>query len=1029
MRYRQIVTVIAIFFELCIPAVAQFRSMMFGRFTIENGLSNNSINNIIQTKDGFLWIATKDGLNRYDGQSFKHYKHDPSQKKSLPENYVNSLLESSDGTLLVGTWGGGLCLYNNHQETFTRIDGAESADDYIQCMFEDSKGFIWFGTVNGGLNKLDLKTQKIISYRKNFPNSRPFPSNNIMCIVEDDKKNLWVGTGDAGLLKFNYETQTILQFTNQPSDNNTISNNIVLSIFNDRNIGFWVGTQSGFDRFDVALQRWNHFPEIPKKVQPLLTTPVSQILKDRLGRLWVGTYEYAGLFLVEDVGTASPQVLHLRRENDNLTSIISDRIRWLYEDRQNNIWVGTEDGLAKLPVTQPFYQYRHLPLRPTSLHGRVISSIYEGVNEMLWVGLGGNGLDQIDLRNKTITHHTQDSKNSANTLSNNVITSIYEDQDGILWIGTTGGGLNKFHPKANRMEHYFHNEHDTTSLRNNWVQQVLETTQEELLVASEGGLQIFDRKRETFKIYLPDIINGITLPKTFSPNALFEDRDGTLWIGTWLDGLFRYNPKTKILNQYMPDGNDPSSISSSKITAITEDSHGYIWLGTHSGGFNKFDKVTGKFHRYSMFNGLPNDVVFGILEDDHGFLWISTMNGLAKFNPNTETFRVYDESDGIVHNQFNWRAYYKNKKRVMYFGGINGFVSFHPDSIKIDSVPPIVAITSFKIFDKEASLQQSLTETKEIILNHDENFFSIEFTVLDLAPLHKHQFEYMLEGVDPQWVNSGIRRTAFYTNIQQGTYSFLVKASNTDGVWGQPIVLKIVILPAWWMTWWFKLLVLVFLLSGGILIYEYRVNQLLEIERIRFNIASDLHDEIGSNLSSISVDSQMLMQSKVFTEKERELSSDISRTAKETVEAIRDIIWFINPKHDIGEDIIFKMKETASKILVGIHWTFDVSPDIRFDTFDLEVRRHIFLIYKETLTNVVRHSKATQCSIEAAKNGNHVRIVIQDNGVGFNVQSVKKNNGLANIYHRAEKIQATIVLTSEEEKGTRLELSISTKNI
>ena len=830
-------------------------------------------------------------------------------------------------------------------------------------------------------------------------------------------------------MKFDPATETIEQFSNQPNNNNTVSDNNILSIFNDRNLYFLIGTQSGFDRFDLATHQWTHFPDVPKEHQPFLNSPVSQVLKDKLGRLWVGTYEYLGLFLFEDVGNSTVRVLHLRREDDNLTSIISDRIRWMYEDHQNNIWIGTEDGLAKLPVTQPFYQYRRLPLRTTSISGRVVSSIYEDNHNVLLVGLGGSGFDRIDLRTKKITHFEHDA-NNANTLRGNAVTTLYVDRGGIVWIGTMNGGLSKYNPKTKIFKHYIHNPRDSTSLRSNWVQQILETQDRKFLVATNDGLQIFDRVRETFQLYKPAVINNsVSLPTTFSPNALFEDRSGTLWIGTWLDGLYQYNPKTKILKHYMPDEKNPNSISSSKVTTIVEDSHGFIWIGTHSGGFNKFDTTTEKFHQYSILNGLPNDVVFGILEDDHGFLWISTMKGLAKFNPKTETFRVYDEADGIVHNQFNWRASFQNKNGIMYFGGINGFVTFHPDSIRIDSVAPRVTITSFKIFDKEVVLQQSLSATKEIILDHDQNFFSIEFIVLDLVPLQKHHFAYMLEGVDPQWVHSGTRRVAYYTNIQQGSYHFLVKASNADGVWGEPIALTITILPAWWMTWWFKMLVALAILTAGILMYRYRVRQLIEIERIRFNIASDLHDEIGSNLSSISVDSQTLMQSKALTETERELSSDISKTAKETVDAMRDIIWFINPKNDIGEDIIFKMKETASKILVGIQWTYTVSPEVRFDVFDLEVRRNIFLIYKETLTNVVRHSKATQCDIEAVKNGNYIRIIIRDNGIGFTVQRVKKNNGLRNMYHRAEKIHAQIEVTSGEGKGTCVELRVSVKNV
>lgn len=925
--------------------------------------------------------------------------------------------------------GQGLCLYDSHQETFTHIEETDQTDEFIQCLFEDSNGYIWYGTVSGGLRKYDLNTKTVTAYQKKSSGRHQFPSNNILCIVEDHQQNLWVATADAGLVKFNTETEAVIQFTNQPDNKNSISNNNILWIFPDGTTGLWLGTQSGFDHFTIASQQWTHFPEIPKEKVPFLMSPVSQILKDRLGRLWVGTYDYLGLFLLENVGAASPRVLHLRRENDNLTSIISDRIRWLYEDRQNNIWIGTEDGLAKLPITQPFYQYRHLPLRPTSLHGRVVSGIYEDKNEMVWVGLGGSGFDQIDLRNKTITYFAQDSKNSANTLSNNAVTSIYPDREGILWIGTMGGGLNRYNPNTRQFKNYRVNNRDSTAIRSNWVQQILETKRGEFFVATNDGLQILDRPHEKFYMYKPVIVNDtVSLPSTFSPNALFEDRAGIIWIGTWLDGLFQYNPTSKMLKHYMPDGNNPFSISSSKITSITEDSRGFIWIGTHSGGFNKFDKTTEKFYQYSILNGLPNDVVFGILEDDHGFLWISTMNGLAKFNPSTEIFRVYDEADGIVHNQFNWRGYFRNTKGEMYFGGINGFVAFHPDSIKIDSLAPHVALTSFKIFDKEVTLQQSVTTTKEIILHHDQNFFSIEFIVLDLTPVQKHHFAYMLKGVDPEWVQSGTRRVAYYTNIEQGTYYFYVKASNADGIWGEPTALKIVILPAWWMTWWFKIIVIVAILTGGIMLYRYRVRQLIEIERIRLNIASDLHDEIGSNLSSIRVDSQMLMQSKVLTEKELELSSDISRTARETVDAMRDIIWFINPKNDIGEDVVFKMRETASKLLLGIQWTFTVSSDIHFDVFVLEIRRHIFLMYKETLTNVVRHAKATQCTIEAKKVGNKIHIIIRDNGIGFNVQSVKKNNGLFNIFHRAEKINAHVELLSEEGKGTCVELHVPIRN-
>ncbi|MCK9407842.1 MAG: two-component regulator propeller domain-containing protein [Bacteriovoracaceae bacterium] len=1026
MFLRIVITVIAIR-SLCMPLQAQDRSMIFERFTIENGLSNNSINNILQTKDGFLWIATKDGLNRYDGQSFKYYKHHPSDQQSLPENYVNSLLETPDGTLLIGTWGKGLCAFDPYQETFFRIDAAENDDAYIQCMLADRNGNIWYGTVNGGLNSVNVKMNTHVSYRKSSPRHQPFPTDNVTSIVEDREGHLWVGTGDAGLLEFDPATGSVQQYPRRSTEPQSTADNTILTVMFDGVTQLWIGAQSGAHRFNLTTRTWMPFPEVPLIQEPYLQTSISQIVKDRNGRIWTGTYEYLGLFMLEHIGKPNFRSIHIRRENDNATSIVSDRIRWIYEDRQKNMWFGTEDGIAKLPVTQPFYQYRHLPLRSNSISGRVVSGIYEDNQKNLWVGLAGGGFNKISLATEKIEHHFYEADNR-NSISGNTVTTVYEDRSGVLWFGTMSTGLNKYHPSTKTFTHYRQSPGSSTSLRSDWVQQILETRNGEFLVATNDGLQLFDRSREIFYTYQPkSSATTDSLPTTFSPNALYEDRDGNVWIGTWLDGLYRYDPNTKILKHYMPDERDPYSISSSKVTTIIEDSHGFIWIGTHSNGLNKFDKNTERFQQYSILNGLPNDVVFGILEDAHGFLWISTMNGLAKFNPTTETFRVYDEADGLVHNQFNWRSSFKNAHGIMYFGGMNGFVSFHPDSIKSDSTAPRTAITSFKIFDKEVPMQHSRVAEKEIELRYDQNFFSIEFIVLDLAPLQKHQFAYMLKGVDPQWVNSKTRRTAYYTNIAQGTYYFYVKANNADGLWGEPTALKIVILPAWWMSWWFKVIVLFSVLTAVVMLYNYRVRQLIKIERIRFNISSDLHDEIGSNLSSISVDSQALLQSSALTETDRELSTDISKTAKETVEAMRDIVWFINPKNDIGEDIVFKMKETAAKLLIGIQWTYTVSPEIRFDALDLELRRHFFLIYKETLTNVVRHSNASQCNITITKEGSQLHIVIQDNGVGFNTLTVKKNNGLLNMFHRAEKILAHIEVNSEEGKGTRMELRVPLK--
>ena len=606
---------------------------------------------------------------------------------------------------------------------------------------------------------------------------------------------------------------------------------------------------------------------------------------------------------------------------------------------------------------------------------------------------------------------------------------MHKDKNGILWIGTSYGGLNRFDPETGKFKVYRNTKTDNSSLKSDWVQQILETSDGKFLVGTNDGLQLFDRRTEKFFEYQPENVNDkVKLPRIFSVNSLFEDRSGDIWIGTWLDGLFRYESKKQFLHHYKPIAGDIKSLSASKVSFISEDSKGNIWIGTHSGGFNKFDKAAQIFTRFTTRDGLPNDVVFGILEDESGFLWISTMKGLAKFDPEKKSFRVYDQADGIIHNQFNWHASYKDKYGKMYFGGNNGFILFDPKTILIDTVQSQIALTSFKVFDKEATLPQSLPTIKEVTLNYNQNFFSIEFAALDMAPAHKHTYSYKLEGIDPDWINSDFRTTAYYTDIDPGEYKFLVKASNADKIWSDPIALSIIIKPAWWMTWWFKLIIVLAITFTGFLLYRFRVNQLLKIERIRYDIASDLHDEIGSNLSSISVDGQLLQKSDSLTEKERELSFDISKTAAQTLDAMRDIIWFINPKNDESEDITFKMKETASRLLGGIEWSFNASGNIRFEYFSLEQRRNIFLIYKEALTNVIRHSNAKKCNVNLVNNSDNLTINVKDNGDGFDFEKVRKNTGILSMLKRAEKIKGNLTFESKPGEGTSVNLVISNKS-
>lgn len=1001
---------------------AQQNSYKLERFTINNGISNNSINCIIQTKDGYLWIATKDGLNRYDGQTFKIFKTNSFDETSLPENYIMYLYEDRNNNLWIGTWGLGICKYDPFHESFIKIDKSVN-NDFVQAIEEDEAGNIWFGTTLNGLKKYNPSTGIISMFNSKTACSFFLPTDNITSLYFENKNNLWLGTWGSGIIKFDPVRGMISHFVHEDSKTNSITNDKVWFIAKADSNSLFISTNSGLDLFEPKKNLFIHSPQISVDYKQRFATAIRQTLVDHTGKLWIGSYDYQGLFVLSSGESFNSSFVHLINEDDDPYSLICQRIRWLYEDRQNNIWIGTEDGLNKLPKTKAFQQFKYKPTRKNTLGGRVTSSIFEGRNNNLWVGFGGSGFDKIDLKTDRITHFKNRTETS-NSLSTNDVISLIEDRNGIVWIATSNGGLNRYNPSTNTFKHFMYNPSNLNSIKSNWVQQILETSDNLLLVGTNDGLQIFDRKTELFKSFSIAIgAEGAKIPEIFSVNSLYEDNQKNIWIGTWLDGLFRYDPVAKKISHYVPDSKR-NSISGNKISSIVEDSKGYIWIGTFSNGLNKLDKLSGKFTFYNTSNGLPNDCVFGILEDENNFIWISTMKGLAKLNPSTGIFRVYDVEDGLVNNQFNWHAYHKNAQGKMYFGGISGFVSFLPGSITIEDHTPIVALTSFKVFDKEAILQRSLPTTHEITLEHNQNFFSIDFTALDLTPVYKHQFAYMLEGIDPQWVHSGSRTTAFYTDIKYGSYRFLVKASNADGIWGAPTSISLKILPALWQTWWFRTISIGLIISLFFAGYRFRVNQLLKIEKIRFSIASDLHDEIGSNLSSISVDSQSLMSSPTLNESERELSIDISKTAKETVDAMRDIIWFINPKNDMNEDIIFKMKQTAAKHLSNMEWSFEASEDARIDLFNLDVRRNIFLLYKEALTNVVHHSMAKKCLIVISGNQKNFLLSIQDDGIGFDLKDFKSTNGIRSMEARAQKVNGKLNIESNPNRGTKIELVI-----
>jgi signal transduction histidine kinase len=516
--------------------------------------------------------------------------------------------------------------------------------------------------------------------------------------------------------------------------------------------------------------------------------------------------------------------------------------------------------------------------------------------------------------------------------------------------------------------------------------------------------------------------------------ALYEDRDSYIWIGTWGGGVSRYDRRTDSFVRFTNVPDDIRSLNNNTVLSLYQDQEGAVWMGTYGGGLNRYDPNTRAFTHYTEADGLPNNVVYAVLPDRSGNLWLSTNKGISKFNLSTRTFRNYDVKDGLQGNEFNMGSYYGSRSGRLFFGGINGFNVFHPDSIRDNADIPPVVLTSFKVFDMPIALDRSILATDVVHLAYDQNFFSVEFVALNFVSPEKNRYAYRLEGLDGNWVNAGTRRFAIYTNIDPGTYTLRVKGSNNDGIWNnEGVSVAIVIPPPYYKTWWFRGLVLALIALALVLMYRYRVKKLLEIERIRASIATDLHDDIGSTLTEIALFSDVgireirsLVPGKPVTGAESEkvsaLLEEIGHTSRTLIDSMNDIVWAIDPKNDSFEFLLLRMKTHAARMMdaKGINYDIEIPPEMSELELPLGFRRRFFLIFKEAINNIIKHAHPTRVQLTLAKERNALVMTITDNGVGFDPRSADEGNGLRNMEERAAALGGTLSITSARASGTSI---------
>ncbi|MEI9945340.1 MAG: two-component regulator propeller domain-containing protein [Chitinophagaceae bacterium] len=829
-----------LFLTLPFLSFSQAPKLKFKHISTEQGLSNSTIETIFQDKRGFIWFGTRDGLNRFDGYQMTVYRYDPKDSASISDNYIRYIYEDRNQELWIGTING-LNRFDpasNHFTRYKHIAGNDKSlsNNVVNCIYEDKKGDLWISTFGGGINLFKPKENAFVHFQHDPKKPRSLSDDHVNYLYEDSQGNFWVGT-ENGLNLFSRETASFKTYQDLPEFGNNKANNVIRIIKEDRLGNLLLGTEdNGLLVFDYKEKTFKHYKHNEKEPSSLASNLVRSLLVDKKGNIWVGGVN-AGLNLFH---VSSGSFFHYQNEPDNMFSLSQRTASALFEDNQGNLWVGTHRGGVNLymPNTEKFTLYRQEP-DANSLSYNDVKAFCEDRFGNIWIGTDGGGLNLFNRQINTFLHYKYDPYNIKSIGSNEVL-DIMEDSEGNLWVGTWGGGLSLFNKTSGNFIRYLNDPADKNSISSNYIQKIFEDSKKNLWIATYfGGLNLFDRKTKKFTRVIYDFLQNTRLQGN-NIVSINEDKAGNIWVGTDNGGLNCLHASTKRFSHYFDNEEKTPD-----LRVIFIDSKGRVWIGQT--GLYLFNSKTNTFSLYTDKGGLSTEFIKGMAEDDLGNFWIATSNGITQFNPESLSFKKYNTADGLQGLEFEANAYLKTKDGEIFFGGVNGFNSFYPENIKINTFIPPVYITDFQIFNKKivsgeknSPLESDISFAKNIRLSYKQSTFSFGFAALNYTALENNQYAYKLEGWDKDWNYAGNERKASYTNLSPDTYIFHVKASNNDGVWNEEgPTITMVITPPFWETWWFRTLVVIGIVAGSIAFYRF--NRRLELRKLEESKREEMH--------------------------------------------------------------------------------------------------------------------------------------------------------------------------------------------
>ena len=768
-----------IYLLLLLPLFCGAQTYYFKHYQVEQGLSNNTVYCTIQDKNGFLWLGTKDGLNRFDGYTFKIFRHDPTDSKTISNNMVHCLSVDKDGSLWIGT-DQGVDRYDPQTETFSHLN--TSGFDGVRCIVQDGYNNCWF-IAGPALMKYDKKTKKITNYRAH----QSFEATGIVF----NKGDLWLSTTTGELKKLNPASRTFTSY-NMFKHSRRVASNYIEKIFGAGNNKIFIGTTNqGFKEFDCES---GDYRDMLIYNQDKTEVYVRDFVKYNDNEYWLATE--SGLFMYNvSAGTFT----NIKKHYNDPYSLSDNAIYTLYKDIEGGIWAGTYFGGVNYYPKQHSLFNKYYPGEKNTLQGNVVREICKDMYGNFWLGTEDNGLNKLSPDKSTWTHYYP---GALNGISNTNIHGLLADGN-YLYIGTFERGLNVFNIKTGKVEQIFIAGAAKNALKSNFIVGFLKTRSGVILVGTTHGLYRFNPGQRDFTL-----IDKI--PPYDFVYSIMEDHNGKIWVGTVRDGIYCYDIKNNSCIKLADTYKVKNALKTSIINGIFEDSDNNLWFATDGLGLWRYDTDRQTFKYYDSNNGLPSNYVFRILEDSNKNLWVSTTKGLISLNLNNNTIKVYTKANGLLSDQFNYNSAFKDTDGTMYFGCVRGLVSFNPSNFTRNDFVAPVYITGFQVHNREISvkgkdslLKKSVIFTKKIKLNHDQSSFSIDFASLSYTAPEMAQYKYMMKGLDKGWINLKTNRKVYFTQLAPGHYTFVVKAANNNGIWtNKETSVEVEIAPPFWKSIW-----------------------------------------------------------------------------------------------------------------------------------------------------------------------------------------------------------------------------------